>query len=184
MGALATAFRARRWSLVKAEPAAEETADGRKRGFGILPTTSLDVESSEPEFVFDSAGDVVEARAVPQTESHRLIEMLMILANEQVAQLLERKRVPAIYRVHAQPDPPRVPCQRVGDHRARLWVPPCLQERTTQEQLPLFAISSALQGGFGQCDALGIVSRHKLPLRFCQIRRGCRRRSQDQQHYA
>ena len=32
----------------------------------------------------------------------------MILANEQVAQLLERKRVPAIYRVHAQPDPPRV----------------------------------------------------------------------------
>jgi ribonuclease R len=76
---------------------------GERRG-----PTSLDVESSEPEFGFDSAGDVVEAHAVLQTESHRLIEMLMILANEQVAQLLERKRVPAIYRVHAQPDPPRV----------------------------------------------------------------------------
>jgi ribonuclease R len=47
---------------------------------------------------------VVGARAVEQTESHRLIERLMILANEQVAATLERKRVPAIYRVHAQPD--------------------------------------------------------------------------------
>ena len=46
--------------------------------------------------------------ASPQTESHRLIERLMILTNEQVAQLLARRRVPAIYRVHPQPDPPRV----------------------------------------------------------------------------
>jgi ribonuclease R len=76
---------------------------GERRG-----TTSLDVESFEPEFRFDTAGDVISARSVPQTESHRLIERLMILANEQVAQLLERKRVPAIYRVHGQPDPPRV----------------------------------------------------------------------------
>jgi ribonuclease R len=71
-------------------------------------TTSLDVESFEPEFRFDSAGGVAGARAVAQTESHRLIERLMILTNEQVAQLLERKRVPAVYRVHAQPDPLRV----------------------------------------------------------------------------
>jgi ribonuclease R len=71
-------------------------------------TTGLDVESSEPEFRFDADGNVVGARAVAQTESHRLIERLMILANEQVAQLLERKRVPAVYRVHAQPDPLRI----------------------------------------------------------------------------
>ncbi len=76
---------------------------GERRG-----TTSLDVESFEPEFRFDTAGSVVGARGVVQTESHRLIERLMILTNEQVAQLLERKRVPAIYRVHAQPDPQRV----------------------------------------------------------------------------
>ena len=70
--------------------------------------TSLDVDSSEPEFRFDAGGNVVAARRVAQTESHRLIERLMILANEQVAQLLERKRVPAIYRVHPQPDPAQV----------------------------------------------------------------------------
>jgi ribonuclease R len=48
---------------------------GERRG-----PTSLDVESSEPEFSFDSKGDVSGARAVPQTESHRLIERLIILA--------------------------------------------------------------------------------------------------------
>jgi ribonuclease R len=68
----------------------------------------IEVSSAEPEFRFDRSGEVVGARAVAQTESHRLIERLMILTNEQVAQLLERKRVPAIYRVHGQPDPPRV----------------------------------------------------------------------------
>jgi ribonuclease R len=70
--------------------------------------TSLAVETSEPEFAFDSDGEPTGARSVAQTESHRLIERLMILANEQVAQLLERRRAPAIFRVHPQPDPPRV----------------------------------------------------------------------------
>ena len=77
---------------------------GEQRG-----ATSLDVDSSEPEFRFDADRQRrLRARRSPQTESHRLIERLMILANEQVAQLLERKRVPAVYRVHAQPDPARV----------------------------------------------------------------------------
>ncbi|MFP5388996.1 MAG: RNB domain-containing ribonuclease, partial [Thermoleophilia bacterium] len=89
---------------------------GEQRG-----ATSLDVDSSEPEFRFDSAGNVVSARSVAQTESHRLIERLMILANEQVAQLLERKRVPAVYRVHAQPEPARV--ERLVEQLHALGVP-------------------------------------------------------------
>jgi ribonuclease R len=89
---------------------------GEQRG-----ATSLDVDSSEPEFRFDSAGNVVSARSVAQTESHRLIERLMILANEQVAQLLERKRVAAVYRVHAQPDPARV--ERLVEQLGALGVP-------------------------------------------------------------
>lgn len=70
--------------------------------------TSLDVESSEPEFRFDSQGNVTAAHGVAQTEAHRLIERLMILTNEQVASLLADRRLPSIYRVHAQPDPPRI----------------------------------------------------------------------------
>ena len=84
-------------------------------------TTSLEIESSEPEFRFDAAGNVVGAHSVAQSESHRLIERLMILANEQVAQLLERKRAPAVYRVHAQPDPLRV--ERLIEQLHALGVP-------------------------------------------------------------
>ena len=109
------------------EPVAEplEVARSAARALGEgRGTTSLDVESSEPEFRFDAGGDVVGARSVPQTESHRLIERLMILANEQVARLLEQKRVPTIYRVHGQPDPPRVERLIAQLHDLRIPTPP------------------------------------------------------------
>jgi ribonuclease R len=83
--------------------------------------TSLDVESFEPEFRFDAKGNVTGARGVAQTESHRLIERLMILTNEQVAERLQRDRVPAIYRVHAQPDPARI--ERLLEQLAALGIP-------------------------------------------------------------
>jgi ribonuclease R len=89
---------------------------GEQRG-----ATSLDVESSEPEFRFDAKGNVTGAHRVAQTESHRLIERLMILTNEQVAEFLQRRRVPAIYRVHAQPDPARI--ERLVEQLAALGVP-------------------------------------------------------------
>jgi len=103
-----------------AEPlaAAREVAAGlgEHRGAG-----SLDVESFEPEFEFDAEGNVLRAHGVAQTEAHRLIERLMILNNEQVAELLERERAPAIYRVHAQPDAARI--ERLLEQLAALGVP-------------------------------------------------------------
>jgi ribonuclease R len=90
-------------------------------GLGEHRGTTLDVESSEPEFEFDAEGNVLRAHGVAQTEAHRLIERLMILNNEQVAQLLERERVPAIYRVHAQPDAARI--ERLLEQLAALGVP-------------------------------------------------------------
>jgi ribonuclease R len=83
--------------------------------------SSLEVESFEPEFEFDRDGAVVRARSVPSSEAHRLIEHLMILANEQVAEHLERRRVPTLYRVHEQPDPQRV--ERLVEQLAALDLP-------------------------------------------------------------
>ena len=70
-----------------------------------LARGALGVESSEPDFVFDDAGNVLAARDEIQTEAHWVIEHLMILANEQVARRLESARVAALFRVHEQPDP-------------------------------------------------------------------------------
>jgi ribonuclease R len=66
---------------------------------------ALEVESAEPAFEFDDDGHVVGVRHVEQTESHELIEHLMILANEQVAGLTADRRVPSLYRVHEKPSP-------------------------------------------------------------------------------
>jgi ribonuclease R len=82
---------------------------------------ALVVESAEPEFAFDRAGDVVAVEPVAQTESHRLIEHLMIAANEQVAGFLEARRVPTLYRVHERPDGASV--ERLIDQLASLGVP-------------------------------------------------------------
>jgi ribonuclease R len=69
---------------------------------------ALELDASEPEFSFDREGNVSGVVGRVQTESHRLIEHLMIAANEAVAQLLQRRGVPCLYRVHEQPQPERV----------------------------------------------------------------------------
>ena len=55
-----------------------------------------------------SDGHVTGVRYEQQTESHRLIEKLMILANEQVAGYLPTSKRPTLYRVHERPEPQSV----------------------------------------------------------------------------
>ena len=69
---------------------------------------SLEFGSWEPSFDFDSDGNPTGVRYEQQTESHRVIEMLMILANEQVAGYLADKKLPTLYRVHERPEPQSV----------------------------------------------------------------------------
>ncbi len=83
--------------------------------------TRLDVTSSEPGFSFDAEGNVTSASADVQTEAHRLIEHLMVLVNEQVAELLQQRRTPTLYRVHEQPDPDRI--ARLAEQLASLDLP-------------------------------------------------------------
>jgi ribonuclease R len=99
---------------------------------GRRPRSSLEVESFEPEFRFED-GQVTGAHSVPQTEAHELIEHLMILTNERVAELLERRRVPTLYRVHEQPDPERI--RWLIEQLAALGVPtPALSDQISPQQ--------------------------------------------------
>ena len=82
---------------------------------------ALSLESDEPEFEFDAGGDVIAAEPVENTESHKMIEHLMIAANEQVARLLVSRRVPTLYRVHERPD--GAAAERLVDQLASLGVP-------------------------------------------------------------
>jgi ribonuclease R len=94
---------------------------------------ALVLDSSEPEFVFDERGDVAEIKVSTQTEAHRVIEHLMIAANESVARLLTKQRVPCLYRVHERPDPAAI--VRLAEQLASLDVPtPPLPEHPTPAQ--------------------------------------------------
>jgi ribonuclease R len=94
---------------------------------------ALTLDSPEPEFVFDADGHVSEVRMRVQTESHRLIEQLMIAANEAVARLLSERGVPCLYRVHERPAPERV--KRLVEQLATLEVPtPPLPENMSPAQ--------------------------------------------------
>jgi ribonuclease R len=94
---------------------------------------ALTLGSSEPEFSFDHEGHVSEISARRQTESHRLIEHLMIAANEAVARRLQQHKTPCLYRVHERPDPERI--KRLVDQLASLEVPtPPLPEHISSSQ--------------------------------------------------
>jgi ribonuclease R len=118
-----------RWgpALAAARAAASALAD-RRAG-----RAALTLESEEPEFSFDRQGDITAIEPVAQTESHRLIEQLMVAANEQVAGLLESRHVPALYRVHERPEAPAV--ERLIDQLASLGVPtPPVPDHMTPQQ--------------------------------------------------
>jgi ribonuclease R len=114
-------------ALGAARKAAAALARERER------TGALLVDSEEPEFVFDEQGELSEIRARAQTESHRLVEHLMIAANEAVARLLAQRAVPCLYRVHERPEPQSV--ERLAAQLASLGVPtPPLPEHMSSAQ--------------------------------------------------
>jgi ribonuclease R len=88
--------------LAAARAAAAALQQARELGGALV------IDSEEPEFRFDEQGNVCEIAPRPQTESHRLIEHLMIAANEAVARHLTQAQTPCLYRIHERPDPERI----------------------------------------------------------------------------
>jgi ribonuclease R len=141
---------------------------------------ALELESAEPEFEFDDAGTVVAAEPVQQTESHRMIEHLMIAANEQVAQFLTSRRVPTLYRVHERPD--GVAAERLLDQLASLGVPtpPAPKGHITPQQAAdlighasqLLEQWTATQGGRGRRALTSLVLRSLKQAYYDQRNRG------------
>ena len=108
----------------RAAAALQEAREGRG---------ALAVESAEPEFAFSREGHVTQVAPTEATESHRLIEHLMIAANEAVATLLDQRRLPALFRIHERPEPTRI--AHLVDQLAALDVPtPPVPEPMTPQQ--------------------------------------------------
>jgi ribonuclease R len=126
---------------------------------------ALEVDSAEPSFHFDAEGNVVGVVHEEQTESHRLIEELMVLANEQVAGYLADRRIPTLYRIHERPDPPAV--ASLVDQLASLDVPtpPLPRHMSPQQAAELAAEASRLAAAESRRSGRGRQAFRTLVLR-------------------
>jgi ribonuclease R len=86
-------------SLMTRMDALARAIQRRRRGEGML---TLDLP--EAELVFDDDGEVVDVEPADTSFSHTIIEMFMVEANEAVARLLHKHRVPFLRRIHDAPD--------------------------------------------------------------------------------
>jgi ribonuclease R len=80
-----------------------EILNRRRRSRG-----SIDFDLKESEIQFGEDGMVAAIVAAERNVAHRLIEEFMLLANETVAEHLETRGVPTLYRIHEEPDPIKV----------------------------------------------------------------------------
>ena len=65
---------------------------------------ALRIETGEVAFAFDGEGGVADAWRESEPHAHMLVEELMILANEAVANVLAGRRREALFRVHERPE--------------------------------------------------------------------------------
>ena len=64
---------------------------------------SIDFDLPEPEILLDPEGFMMGVQAAPRNRAHRLIEELMVAANECVARMLVWGRQPGLFRIHERP---------------------------------------------------------------------------------
>jgi ribonuclease R len=91
-----------RESLLVLDEAARRLG-GRRRERG-----AIDFDLPEPEILLDPDGFMTGVQATPRNRAHRLIEELMIAANEGVARVLVFARQPGLFRVHERPSAGRL----------------------------------------------------------------------------
>lgn len=126
---------------------------------------ALAIDSVEPDFTFDRDGHVAAAEGVVQTEAHRVIEHLMILANEEVARLLSERKVPALFRVHERPEGSAA--ERLVGQLASLGVPtpPLSEHPSPQEASEAIAAASHLVADYVARTGRGRIGLNSLVLR-------------------
>ena len=69
---------------------------------------SIDFDLKATRLVLDEAGLVEDVVAADRNVAHRIIEEFMLAANETVAGHLRASELPALFRIHAPPDPAKV----------------------------------------------------------------------------
>ena len=126
---------------------------------------SLEVNSLEPSFEWDEDGHVTGVSYEEATESHTLIEELMILANEQVAGHLAHRQLPTLYRVHERPDPQAVEFMVARLASLDIPTPAVPNPMSPQQAADVAAEASRMAAAFVRSTGRGRFSFGSLVLR-------------------
>ena len=83
---------------------------------------SLDLDMPETKVFVDAEGYADRLERIEHDESHQLIEEFMLAANEALARLTKREKLPSLYRVHDDPDPAKLDelRQQLATHGVRV----------------------------------------------------------------
>jgi ribonuclease R len=153
------------------EPWAEPLRVAREVAAELLAQRkdALELDIPEPEFTFDHEGHVTSQKESQQTESHRLIEQLMVLANEQVARILQAAGAPGMYRIHEQPEAQSA--ERLVDQLSSLGIPtpPVPEEMNPQQAADIVVECSRIVGEAVKRAGRGHLALPILVLRSLKI---------------
>ncbi len=69
---------------------------------------ALDIHGTEQKIIFGTNGKIEKVAVKEQNQANELIEEFMVLSNVAVAELLEEKGAPCIYRIHDRPPMERI----------------------------------------------------------------------------
>ncbi|MBK5940176.1 ribonuclease R [Halochromatium roseum] len=64
---------------------------------------AIDFDTVETKFVIDEGGRISSIEPTVRNDAHRIIEECMLAANVAAARLFQRKKMPALYRIHETP---------------------------------------------------------------------------------
>ena len=103
---------------------------------------ALRIEAGETAFEFDGDGGVERAWIEAEPLAHSLVEEMMILANEAVAELLGGRKREALYRVHERPEPQSVELLLAKLAELEVPTPPVPEQLTPGEAAKLAAAVS------------------------------------------
>jgi ribonuclease R len=126
---------------------------------------ALRIESPEVAFEFDGRGGVARAWKESEPTAHRLVEELMIAANEAVAELLSSRRREALYRVHERPDPQAIEQLLAKLADLRVPTPPAPEHLSPAAAAELVAQTSELVMDFTRHSGRGREAFPTLVLR-------------------
>ncbi|MHB1538164.1 MAG: RNB domain-containing ribonuclease, partial [Solirubrobacteraceae bacterium] len=148
---------------------------GAARAARAARSGAIEIDAPEPQIELDADGEVRSIQTRVQTESHRLIEHLMIAANEAVAELLRKRGSPCLYRVHERPRPERVAL--LAAQLTALGVPtaPVREQMSPSEASELVGelargVQAHLRGGQARGHARGVRPGGRLALTSLVLR--------------